>query len=149
MSELGSPEFLWPIVLILLAAIAAIVLWLRSRRKTPQEKERLRRLDVNARGRLADGELLDGTEAPPTGNLIYYKYRASGVEYSAAQDISAISGIVQLAHCRPGDTASVKYDPRAPSNSIIVCEKWSGLQGLRDGSTRPSGNSQARGDVSV
>ena len=140
MSELSSPEFLWPIVLIVLAALAALVLWLRSRRKSPQEKERLRRLAVNAQGRLADGELLDGPESPPGGNLLYYRYRASGVEYSAAQDISAISGIVQLAHCRPGDTASVKYDPRAPSNSIIVCEKWSGLQGLRDGSLQPSDN---------
>src|SRR5689334_997395 len=98
-SPLSPPEVLWLFFALVLATGIAIFFWVRSRRKSPQEKERLRRLAVNAKGRLADGELLDGPEAPPAGRLVYYKYRAAGVEYSAAQDISAVSGIV-LAQCR-------------------------------------------------
>ena len=81
MSELSSPEIFWPVIVASLAAVAGLLLWLRSRRKSPEEKERLRRLSVHERGRLADGELLDGPETPPAGSLLYYTYRASGVEY--------------------------------------------------------------------
>jgi len=27
--------------------------------------------------------------------------------------------------------ASVKYDPRNPANSIVLCEQWSGLRGKK------------------
>lgn len=131
MTDLGSPAIFWPALLVSLAAVAGLLLWLRSRRKSPEELERLRRLAVHERGRLADGELLDGPEAPPAGHLVYYTYRASGVEYTAAQDISALGSFVQPAQCRPGSITSVKYDPKVPSNSIVICEEWSGLHGAR------------------
>lgn len=131
MNALSSPEVFWPAVLVLLAAVAGLALWLRSRRKSPEEKERMRRLAVHARGRLADGELLDGPEVPPAGNLLYYTYRAFGVEYTAAQDISTLNGFLRPEQCRPGNTTSVKYDPKVPSNSIVICEEWNGLHNAR------------------
>lgn len=131
MNELSSPEVFWPIVSLTTALLAALVLWLRSRRKSPEEAERLRRLAVHERGRLADGELLDGPETPPDGSLLYYTYRASGIEYTAAQDISTLNSFVRPEQCRPGNATTVKYDPRLPANSIIVCEEWTGLHGAR------------------
>jgi hypothetical protein len=50
------------------------------------------------------------------------------VTYETAQDITGLehraTGRGQLLS---GQTASVKYDPANPSNSILVSEDWSGL----------------------
>ena len=110
-------------------ACAGFLLW-RRRRKTPAERERLRRLAVNATGRIVEGTL---TETAPPGadspgvSLIFYQYWAAGVEYAAAQDVSTLRHLVRLEDCWPGRAATVKYDPHRPANSIIVCELWSGL----------------------
>lgn len=119
------------------AAVAAgLGAWLlaslkRWRRKSPEEIERERRLDVNRRGRIAVGHVVDlvepdGTPAP--GHLIVYTYEVAGVTYEAAQDISALPQVAGAAHGLAGQTVSVKYDPRRPTNSIIACEEWSGLK---------------------
>jgi hypothetical protein len=50
MKELCSPGLVLAAVLCFAAAIATTVFWLRSRRKTPHEKERLRRLNMTAKG---------------------------------------------------------------------------------------------------
>jgi hypothetical protein len=68
----------------------------------------------------------DGTPAP--GHLIVYTYEVAGVTYEAAQDISALPQVAGAAHGLAGQTVSVKYDPRRPTNSIIACEEWSGLK---------------------
>ncbi len=122
-----------------LAALTAIgiVLYIRSRKKTPQELERLRRLSVNANGRLADGILVEGPadgEGSADADLIFYQYRAAGMEYTAAQDISLLRHLVDSESCRPGLQTAVKFDPRQPSNSIVICEEWSGLR--RSGNDR-------------
>ena len=102
----------------------------RWRRKSPEELEKLRRLDVNRRGRIVSGQILDLSEpesGKPGPRLLLYKYDAAGVTYEAAQDVCALPAIVQLARRRIGSIISVKYDPRVPSNSIVACEEWSGL----------------------
>ena len=102
----------------------------RWRRKSPEEIERLRRLDVHRRGRIVAGQILDLSEpvpGTPGPRLLLYKYDATGVTYEAAQDICALPAIVQLARRRIGSIISVKYDPRVPTNSIVACEEWSGL----------------------
>ena len=79
-------------------ACAGFLFWWR-RRKTPAERERMRRLAVNATGRIAEGTL---TETIPShtdsqgGVLIFFQYSAAGVEYSAAQDISSLRHLVRL-----------------------------------------------------
>jgi hypothetical protein len=112
-------------------AYARFLAW---RRKDPAELERLRRLDINKRGRISAGRVVDLAEAETAGLkslLVIYSYEVAGVTYEAAQDVTALPEIAAIAQFLPGRTASVKYDPKRPTNSIIVCEEWSGL-GTRD-----------------
>jgi len=63
--------------------------------------------------------------------VLVYEYSVSQVTYNAAQDISTIaetvSQTVQVDGICDGLPARVKYDPQNPSDSIVVCEKWSGV----------------------
>jgi len=132
MNDFSFPVVLWAATIGSIVLAGMVILWLRSRRKSPQEKERLRRLAVYSCGRLTEGELLDAPEGALSDSLVYYTYRAFGVEYTAAQDISTLTGLIAPEHCRPGNPTSVKYDPRLPANSIVICENWSGLQAVRN-----------------
>ena len=103
------------------------LLW---RRKDPAEIERLRRLDIHKRGRISAGRIVDLVEAETAGSrssLVVYSYEVAGVTYEAAQDVTALPEIAAIAKFLPGRTASVKYDPKRPVNSIVACEEWSGL----------------------
>ena len=112
------------------AALAAgslgIGLYLKGR-KTPEEKERQRRLLLNLRGRIAEGSLLQLVEQDGR-RLLCYQYSVSQVSYSAAQDITTLRPLVRLEGICDGVPARVKYDPQNPSDSIVVCEKWNGLE---------------------
>jgi hypothetical protein len=115
-----------------LALLVGVVLRIRSRRKSAVERERERRLAVNATGRLTDGVLVESDcpeEIDPAGRdgLLFYRYKARGIEYSAAQDISALLPLTPPKVCSPGIPVQVKYNPQRPSDSIILCEQWSGL----------------------
>jgi len=101
------------------------------RRKDPAELERLRRLDINKRGRISAGRIVDSMEAEAAGLkslLVVYSYEVAGVTYEAAQDVASLPEVAAMARFLPGRTASVKYDPKRPANSIIACEEWSGLE---------------------
>jgi hypothetical protein len=126
-------------ITITLASAAAVLLlagWAlarlaRWRQESPEELERLRRLDVNRRGRIAAARIVDFIEPEgprPGARLIVYKYELAGVTYEAAQDISALPGLLSLARHATDQVASVKYDPKVPTNSIIACEDWCGVR---------------------
>ncbi len=59
--------------------------------------------------------------------LLYYTYAISGVSYETAQDITGLEERFHLSRITSGQTASVKYDPSNPSNSILLADDWSGL----------------------
>jgi hypothetical protein len=59
--------------------------------------------------------------------LLVYEYSVAKVTYNAAQDISTILETVRVDGICDGLPARIKYDPQNPSDSIVVCEKWSGL----------------------
>jgi len=104
--------------------------FLRWRREDPAELERLRRLDINKRGRISAGRVVDLVEAETAGSrslLMIYSYEVAGVTYEAAQDVTALPEFAAMARFLSGRTASVKYDPKRPANSIIACEEWNGL----------------------
>jgi hypothetical protein len=104
---------------------------LRWRRKSPEELERLRRLDVNRRGRIAPAQIVDIVESEVPagpGHLIVYKYEVGGVTYEVAQDVWALPQVALVAAALAGHPASIKYDTRQPSNSILACEEWSGIK---------------------
>jgi len=72
---------------------------------------------------MADGMILDVLET-----TIEYSYDVRGVEYIATQDLSALQDRLPAPRLSIAGPASIKYDPRNPANSIVLCEDWSGLR---------------------
>jgi hypothetical protein len=113
------------VLLVLVAAVlgASGLLVLYRIRRTPKDSEMRRRLSVNLNGRLGHATITEVQD-----HTIYYCYSVGGVTYTASQDISRLRARI------PGDLerligpASLKYSPRNPANSIVVCEEWSGLR---------------------
>lgn len=125
---------LWVAAVALPAAILLLILIyaLMRRRVTPEERERRRRLAVDAAGRITDGQITEvHTMENPSGGasyLVHFSYTVSGVTYSAAQDITHLLAHINRDPRRIAGPASVKYLPGNPSNSIVLCERWSGLR---------------------
>ena len=102
----------------------------RWRRRSPEEIERLRRWDLNQQGRITVGTVIELLEPPaeaPATHVLVYKYEVAGVTYEVAQDCTALAEVVRSTSWLPGQTVSIKYDLKSPSNSIIACEEWNGL----------------------
>jgi hypothetical protein len=110
-----------------MGALTVVAAWFLPgvrRRRSPGERERRRRLAVNARGRLGSATMVDFRDG-----IVSYSYWVAGVEYLASQDLTA------LCHLLPPDSgtsidlpATIKYLARNPANSIVMCEEWSGLR---------------------
>jgi hypothetical protein len=111
------------VALLLAGGIAwwSVRLWKRSR-ISPEEVERRRRAALNATGKMGDATLLENR-----GNMIIYSYDVRGVEYTASQDVSGLGALLPTTADAVNGVVYVKYDPRNPANSIILCEQWSGL----------------------
>ena len=114
-------------------AIALIVLgvWIALRvvQGSPEKRERKRRLHINRNGRLGDALITEATETS-----LYYNYSVHGVEYSASQDIGTLRDRLPPELGRLVGLANLKYAPKNPANSILICEEWSGI---RASSTSP------------
>ena len=106
--------------------------WARSRRKTPDQRERERRMRISEMGRITDGTVIDVSEMQTNGSgelqLLIYHYDVAGVSYEASQDVSSLRHMVDLHSCRAGLMTSIKYDPGNPGNSIVISENWTGLR---------------------
>ncbi|HZQ91542.1 MAG TPA: hypothetical protein VFA60_07100 [Terriglobales bacterium] len=106
--------------------------WMRRNRKSPEDRERERRVWISTVGRITDGTVTDVHEMTPNGHgtiqLILYKYDVAGVSYEASQDITHLRQFLDLHSCRLGLPTSVKYDPHNPGNSIVIAEGWIGLR---------------------
>jgi hypothetical protein len=131
-----------------LAAIGVFFLF-RQKPEDAGEIERARRAYLNRVGRIVEGQVLEIADHARTasGNgtgrflampkrhripdgprkLLYYTYAISGVTYETAQDITGLEERLHLSRVASGQTASVKYDPANPSNSILLADDWSGL----------------------
>jgi len=113
---------------------AAVVSLLRTKKKTPEDFERERRARIHEIGRITDGTVIDTQEIDGDENgygqaqLLIYTYDVGGVTYEASQDITTLRQWVDLHQCRIGLPASIKYDPKSPGNSILICESWNGLR---------------------
>lgn len=94
-----------------------------SRSRSPEKRERLRRLFINERGRLAGGFV---TDVGP--GEIHYAYSVAGVEYRTAQDVQTLAEFLPPDPNRMIGPVTLKYLPRNPANSIVLCEIWSGLR---------------------
>jgi len=115
-----------PRVLLALAVAAiaagAWIIWKYSRRIPPEEKERRRRLRVNRNPRTCEGLVTEAVES-----LLHYAYELRGVQYFASQDISALRAYLPADPNKWIGPANIKYEPKNPANSIVLCEEWSGL----------------------
>ncbi len=114
------------------AALLILVYLLLRRPVTPEERERRRRRAVNTSGRIIDGlitevRVLEGP-AGAASHLLYFSYNLHGVTYAAAQDITSLLAHIDRDPYRLAGPVLVKYLPRNPPNSIVICEEWSGLR---------------------
>ena len=106
-------------------ALIALAVWivLRVAQRNPEKRERRRRLQVNLMGRLGDALITEVND-----QTLYYSYSVNGVEYSASQDVGSLRDRLPTELGRVIGMAHLKYTPRNPANSILVCEEWSGLR---------------------
>jgi hypothetical protein len=116
-----------------LAALAALGLWLLTRKRpTAEELERQRRKFLVQSGRIVDGMLLDicdvEAEDGRTLAMVVFSYRIGGVDYECSQDITDMGAVLTPAEVRAGFPCSVRYQPGNAQNSIVVAEEWSGLR---------------------
>ena len=130
---MNSTFRLYPVIAVGAAALSlAVVGWARRHRKTPEQRERERRLRISGAGRITDGTVTDVSEMRLNGSgelqLLIYQYDVAGVSYEASQDVTHLRHLVDLHTCRLGLPASIKYDPANPGNSIVVAENWTGLR---------------------
>ncbi|MGC8791979.1 MAG: hypothetical protein ACP5U2_01145 [Bryobacteraceae bacterium] len=127
---------------VALALLAAGALaWRRWRRPLgPEERERRRRLRIEAQGRLADATLIEFR-----GPVAYYRYQVGGSEYVASQDLTPLLDRLPAALAGLSGHASVKYLPRNPANSIVASENWCGLHRVALGDKRTDSPPRATG----
>jgi hypothetical protein len=52
----------------------------------------------------------------------------AGVVYTASQDLAALQSLLPRDPMTMVGPVSVKFDPRNPANSIVLCEDWTGLR---------------------
>jgi hypothetical protein len=116
----GWPQ--WVLGLVVAAAIVALAARLLRRRPSAEEIEKRRRTELNAKGKLGDGEVVD-----IEGVAIVYSYSVGGVGYTASQDVSALEALMPENTMSLIGPALVKFDPRNPANSIVLCEEWCGV----------------------
>jgi hypothetical protein len=135
--SLRDPQVIGAITAAGLCLGGAIVWALVRKRPTEEELERLRREKLVMAGRIIDGTILDTSEFEVPAEdgskggvreLILYKYEIAGVAYECSQDVTHLKDYVDIHECRLSFPCSVRYEPRCPSNSIVVAETWSGLR---------------------
>jgi hypothetical protein len=109
----------------LAVALIAVGVWiaLQVRQRTPEKREKRRRLHVHQIGRLGDALITEVSET-----LLYYTYSVHGVEYHASQEIAALRDLLPTEPGHLVGLANLKYSPKNPANSILICEEWSGLR---------------------
>jgi len=95
----------------------------KAMQANPEKRERKRRLELHQRGRLGDALITEASE-----NMLYYSYSIGGVQYEASQDVSGLRDLLPPEPERLIGPASLKYSPRNPANSMLICEEWSGLR---------------------
>ena len=114
--------------LALLALLAALLIaggvWLfLSSRQTAAQREKRRRLAINKTGRMGDAMIIDVRDC-----VLYYSYEIRGVEYTTSQDASDFRDLLPQETAALIGPVGMKFAPKNPANSIVICEDWSGLR---------------------
>ena len=117
------PEELPFVAGVAAVAIAAAIVIVWRRRKSPAERERLRRLAIHRHGRMGDAMIHEASDG-----IVYYSYSIRGVEYAASQDISSLKDRINVDPETLIGPVTLKFMSRNPFNSIVLCEEWSGIR---------------------
>jgi len=117
---------------VTVVSAAGAMAWFNSKKKTPEQREALRRQRICAQGRITDGTVLDVCEYD-YGNgqpvqMVLYAYQVAGVQYECAQEVTHLRQLFDLNSRHIGSATGVRYDPHHPGNSIVVAESWCGLR---------------------
>ncbi len=107
----------------LVLAFAGVFL-LRGRQRDLAGRERRRLSQVNRVGRMGEATITEFRD-----HAIFYEYEVRGVAYTASQDVSALEGRLPANPSALIGNTAIKYHPRNPANSIVLCQEWSGLRG--------------------
>ena len=105
------------------AGMFAVIRSHRKRRLTPEQFEVQRRKWLARHGKLSGGEIVE-----VLGDSITYVYDVRGINYTASQDVATLKQFLPEDRWTIIGGVGVRYDPRNPANSIIVCETWTGLK---------------------
>ncbi len=118
-----APEELTFVAGVTAVTIAAAIVIVWRRRKSPAERERLRRLAIHRHGRMGDATIHEASDG-----IVYYSYSIRGVEYAASQDISTLKDRINVDPETLIGPVGLKFMSRNPFNSIVICEEWSGIR---------------------
>lgn len=116
----------WPVGILAAVVAAGVggIAYVRLRRRpSAEEVERQRRVLIHTTGKIGDGEVLD-----VDGANVLYTYSVAGVGYTVSQDVSAVMERVPAERMTVIGPVLVKFLPRNPANSIVVCEDWTGFR---------------------
>jgi len=85
------------------------------------DTEAARRALLLSSGRIGEGVILDVTTADNTNDIthVFYTYNANGVEYESSQSLDDAQRQRQVDYY-PGARITIRFDPRRPSNSVVV-----------------------------
>jgi len=90
----------------------------RFRKKKEDEASRITRLSKT--GRMADGRIIDAVSTDDgTITQVTYTYTLAGVQFESSQELNT-SQQQRPNEYAPGRYIIVRYDPKAPANSIVV-----------------------------
>ena len=90
----------------------------RFRKKKEDEASRIARLSKT--GRMADGRIIDAISGEDGTILqVVYTYVLAGVQFESSQDLSPTQQTRPHDYA-PGKHIVVRYDPKAPANSIVM-----------------------------
>ena len=90
----------------------------RFRKKKEDEASRIARLSKT--GRMADGRIIDAVSTDDgTITQVTYTYVLAGVQFESSQALSP-NQRERPNDYAPGRHIIVRYDPKAPANSIVV-----------------------------
>ena len=90
----------------------------RFRKKKEDEPSRIARLSRT--GRMIDGRIIDALSGDDgTITQVTYAYVLYGVQFESSQTLNSNQQQRQNEYA-PGRNVIVRYDPKAPANSIVV-----------------------------
>lgn len=79
----------------------------------------MRRARLLLTGRIADGMIFDMQTDESGAIFIFYSYNIGGVDYESSQTLNHDQRRRQEEY-KPGAGITVRYDPRHPTNSVVV-----------------------------